>query len=113
MTTLDAYDAKKWHVVLVAAITVFLIINNASDCRAGDGLYALNVYTGRLTTNHWDDFFDGSGIDFTNSYLVAAALAKRIGTWDEKASFEIEGQIVKHFHFQTNWEFNALATARW
>jgi len=114
MTTIDAYDAKKWHVVLVAAITVFFIISSASDGRAGDGLYALNVYTARMSTNHMGDFFNPNGdINFTDSYLVAATLAKRIGSWDEKASFELEGQIVKHFHLQTHWEFNALASARW
>jgi hypothetical protein len=114
MIMIDSYAVKKWHVALVAAIAVFLIMNNASDCRAGDGLHSLNVYTGRLTTNHWDDFFQPDGdIDFKDSYLVAAALAKRVATWEEKASFEIEGQIVKHFHYQTNWEFNALASARW
>jgi hypothetical protein len=114
MTMRAAYYPKIWHAVVVAMITVFLVTGNVSNCRAGEGLYALNVYTARLTTNHWDDFFQPNGdIDFTDSYLVAATLAKRMATWDEKASFEIEGQIAKHFHFQTNWEFNALATARW
>ena len=84
------------------------------DCWADDGLYAVNLYAGRLTSNHWEEFFVlDDGYDFKDSYLVAATLARRIGAWKDKASFEIEGQVVKHFHIQTHWELNALVAARW
>jgi hypothetical protein len=81
---------------------------------ADERLYALNVYAGRMTSNNWDEFIhDTGGLDFKDSYLVTAALARRIGTYGDKASFEIEGQIVKHFNIQTHWELNALVAARW
>ena len=75
-------------------------------------LFALNLYAGRLTSNNWEEFFT-SELDFKDSYLVTAALARRIGGYGDKASFEIEGQIVKHFNIQTHWELNALVAARW
>ena len=76
--------------------------------------YALNIYGGRMTDNSIDDFVDNiPGLDFEDSYLLTLALARRIATVGELASFEVEGQIVKHFDQQDHWEFNALLTARW
>jgi hypothetical protein len=67
-----------------------------------------------MTDNGIDDFVDNiPGIDFEDSYLLTLALARRIATVGELASFEVEGQIVKHFDQQDHWEFNALLTARW
>lgn len=81
---------------------------------AAERLYALNVYVGCLTSNRWDDFFNpGEAVVFRDSYLLTAALARRIGTYGDKASFEIEGQVVKHFKGQEHWEFNGLLGARW
>jgi hypothetical protein len=108
------YNRKIRNVMLIVALVVCFMVSQVSDGRAEDDLYALNVYGGIMSSNHWDDFFQPDGhIHFEDSYLVAATLAKRIGRWEDKASYEIEGQIVKHFHLQTNWEFNALATVRW
>ena len=77
-------------------------------------LYSLSVYGGQMTDNSIDDFSDSFwGLDFEDSYLVTLALARRIGTYDELASFEVEGQVVRHFKDQDHWEFNALLTARW
>ena len=81
---------------------------------ADERIYALNVYVGRLTSNNWGEFFiPGEAVVFRDSYLLTAALARRIGTYGDKASFEIEGQVVKHFNGQEHWEFNALVAARW
>jgi hypothetical protein len=76
--------------------------------------YALSVYGGRITDNEIGDFAVGFlDLDFEDSYLVALALARRIATYNELASFEVEGQIVKHFDRQDHWEFNGLLIARW
>jgi hypothetical protein len=77
--------------------------------RMTDNTYALNIYGGRMTDNTIDDFVDNFvGIDFYDSYLLTLALSRRIATFDELASFEVEGQVVKHFDQQDHWEFNAL-----
>jgi len=76
--------------------------------------YYLNIFAGQMTTNNWENFFGvGEALDFKNSYFIAAGLAKRIGAYKKMASFEIEGQAVKHFNIQNHWELNALVTARW
>ncbi|MCK5162214.1 MAG: hypothetical protein KAQ72_00785 [Desulfobacula sp.] len=67
-----------------------------------------------MTSNNWEDFFfDVDDLEFKNSYLIGVALARCISKYQDKASFEIEGQIVKHFNIQTHWELNALVAARW
>jgi hypothetical protein len=50
---------------------------------------------------------------FEDSYLVALALTKKIATWKDIIGWELEGQCVKHFDGQTNWEFNGLIAVRW
>lgn len=114
MMLLTVDDRKIRYVALIVSLVAGFIVCLPPDGRAEDDLYALNIYSGRMSTNHWIDFFQPNGqIHFEDSYLFAATLAKRVGGWEDKASYEIEGQIVKHFHLQTNWEFNALATVRW
>ena len=107
----------KWHSGLILGTALFFLGQfgtPVSKVWADVGLYALNVYAGRMTSNNWDDFLHYSGgVDFKDSYMITAALARRIGTYGDKASFEIEGQIVKHFNVQTHWELNALVAARW
>ncbi|NOQ51438.1 MAG: hypothetical protein GQ578_04390 [Desulfuromonadaceae bacterium] len=77
-------------------------------------VYALSIYGGQMTDNSIDDFTDSfHGLDFEESSLLTLALARRIATHSELASFEVEGQVVKHFDQQNHWEFNALLAARW
>jgi len=107
--------SKRWYTSLILAMAFFLFSPFGEAVPAGraeERLYALNLYAGRLTSNHWEDIFS-SELDFKDSYLVTVALARRIGAYEDKASFEIEGQIVKHFNIQTHWELNALVAARW
>jgi hypothetical protein len=112
---LNLCGLRGWYLGLIMAIAFFqfILLGALVPARcSAEHLYALNLYAGRLTSNHWEEFF-GSELDFKDSYLVTAALARRIGAYGDKASFEIEGQIVKHFNIQTHWELNALFAARW
>ncbi len=103
-----------------STVTFCLLLLCAKPCPADiqlleeKPLYALNVCVGQMTDNSIDDFIDDFlGIDFEDSYLLSLALARRIATIGELASFEVEGQVVKHFDRQDHWEFNALLAARW
>ena len=111
------FGAIKWQPGLILGMTFFFLgyfCTPVPMVRADERLYALNIYGGWMTSNNWEDFIsDPLGLDFYDSNLVTAALARRIGTYGDKASFEIEGQIVKHFNVQTHWELNALVVARW
>ncbi len=102
--------------VLIISLLLLYALPCSAEIRTLENkpLYALSIYGGQMTDNSIDDFSDSFwGLDFEDSYLVALALARRIGTYDELASFEVEGQVVKHFEQQDHWEFNALLIARW
>jgi len=107
----------EWHPGWILATAFFFLGSFGMPVPAvwaDERLYALNVCAGRLTSNNWEDFIgDSGGLDFKDSYLVTVGLARRIGTYGDTASFEIEGQIVKHFNIQTHWELNALVAVRW
>lgn len=105
-------------IFLAKAAIILLVVFFAAPLQAGEEkeekLYSLNVYGGKLTTNNWEDFFGfGKKLNFENSYFTAVAVSRLIGRYEKKASFEIEGQVVRHFNWQNHWEINALVTARW
>ena len=109
--------AAKNFLPCIAALIIFFIFFAAVPADSGqqeEMPYSLSVMAGQMTTNHWEDFFGfGERLNFEDSYLLGVAVARRIGAYKKKLSFEVEGQVVKHFHIQDNWEFNAAAIARW
>jgi hypothetical protein len=76
--------------------------------------YALTVYYGRLSQGNWQDVtLHGPG-KFADSSLAVAALSKTIHrSATLPLSFEVEGQVAKHFGEQDNWELNLLGAGRW
>ncbi len=74
---------------------------------------AFSLYAGQMTNNHWDDFFRGQEVMEEDSYLLVAALSRRLGGYRDLLSYEVEGQLVRHFKLQDHWEFNALGVLRW
>lgn len=96
----------------ILAISI-LLLTIISSVGAAETENAFNLYLGQMTSNHWDDFFRGQKVDFEDSSLLTASLARRLGGYKELLSYEIEGQVVKHFSRQDHWEFNALGVLRW
>ena len=98
-------------------LAVFLILYwglAVGKTQAAEPLNSLNVYGGIMTTNHWEDvFIDTLDLDFEDSYFVVIALARKIGGYKDKLSFEVEGQVVKHFDYMDHWEFNGAIIGRW
>lgn len=47
------------------------------------------------------------------SYLGALAVAREFARTGDDLAWEVEGQVVKHFGKQHNWELNTLVVARW
>ena len=95
---------------LICALLSLLLLS--TSIQAETRPYFLTVYGAQMTNNRWDEFFSRQ-FDFVDSYLVTVALAKRLGGFRDYLSYEVEGQLVKHFSLQNHWEFNALATLRW
>ncbi len=114
---LNKHTTKRWQSGFIIIITILILLpfgQAVPSCQADEHLYALNLYAGWMTSNNWEDFFsDVEDLKFKDSYLTGVALARCISKYQDKASFEIEGQIVKHFNVQTHWELNALVAARW
>ena len=76
--------------------------------------YSLNIYGAKMTGNNWEEIVTESDkLDFIDSKMIAIALAKRLGPYQPRLNYEVEGQIVKHFSIQNHWEFNALGVLRW
>lgn len=97
-------------IILTLLLSAPLVYPNPPE----EKLNSLNLYVGQLSTNEWEEFFGfGDSLNFKSSYLAALTLAHRIGAYKNVASFEVEGQVVKHFNLQDHWELNALVIARW
>ncbi len=108
--TKQAFSFILWPAFLLFSTSIIA----APSVWAAEPLNSLNVYAGRMTSNHWEDvFIDTFNVDFVDSYFVAVSLARRVGEYQDRMSFEIEGHLVKHFDYMDHWEFNGLVTGRW
>jgi len=48
-----------------------------------------------------------------NAYIGVVALARELWHYKKYLSFELEGQVAKHFNKDTQWEFVGVLIARW
>jgi hypothetical protein len=74
---------------------------------------AISVFGGLMTDNKWEDTLAPRTLDFRDSTFVGLAASHRIGRFDHRLGFEIEGQVVRHFGDQDHWEFNLPIVGRW
>ncbi|MFB3111611.1 MAG: hypothetical protein ACE10G_06225 [Gemmatimonadales bacterium] len=86
------------------------IINQPPDTNAS---IAISIFGGRMTDNNFEEMITPWDIEFRNSTLVGIAGSRRIWRYDNDISFEVEGQIVRHFGNQDHWEFNIPLIVRW
>ncbi|MGF1657991.1 MAG: hypothetical protein ACFCUS_01000 [Rubrimonas sp.] len=98
-----------------AAICLCAFAANARATQAEPPRNAVAAFGAWMTDENWEDLFLAPhDIDFEDAGLVGVALSRRIAEPVEGLSFEIEGQIAKHFGSQSHWEVNApILTARW
>jgi hypothetical protein len=100
------------HYILFLLI-LLVTLPKAAFC-ADLSQYSLNIYSAKMTGNNWEEIFtEADKLDFIDSKMIVVALAKRLGPYQPRLNYEIEGQIVKHFSIQNHWEFNALGVLRW
>ena len=74
---------------------------------------AVSLFGGVMSNNRWYDTFVPWNLDFRDSTLVGIAASHRVGPFSPRWSFEVEGQVVRHFGYQDNWEFNLPIVGRW
>ena len=78
------------------------------------GDHAITVFGGRYANEElFSRILLFQGLDLQDSYMAAAAYSYRIGQWPRQVRWEVEGQVVRHFEGQDNWELNGLMIARW
>jgi hypothetical protein len=73
----------------------------------------LTVYAGAHAQDHIGDVFTFKPKFEDNAYVGVVALARQFWHYKKYISFEVEGQIGKHFNTDDQWEFVGLITARW
>lgn len=66
-----------------------------------------------MTDNTWTEVFDPDTLEFRDSTQIGFVASRRIWHYEDMLSVEIEGQIVRHFGGQDNWEFNVPIALRW
>ena len=74
---------------------------------------AIAVFGGLMTDNGWEDTLAPWNLDFRKSTFMGIAASHRIGRFDHRLGFEVEGQVVRHFGDQDHWEFNLPIIGRW
>jgi hypothetical protein len=109
--------SKNWAAAMAA--TAILLAAEAearsneaiASPRPGD--QALSLFAAQMTDNNWHQIVRLDDVRFRDAYLVGAAWSRRFAHIDDRAEFDIEGQIVRHFGDQDHWEFNAAVVGRW
>jgi hypothetical protein len=76
------------------------------DASNEDNPSAIAVFGGLMTDNEWEDAFAPWSLDFRDSTLVGLAASHRIGRFDDRFGFEIEGQVVRHLGDQDRPDFD-------
>jgi len=74
---------------------------------------SIAVFGGLVTDNNWEDMLAPWDLDYRESLVAGVAISRRIGRFDPRLSFEIEGQVVRHFGDQDHWELNLPIIGRW
>jgi hypothetical protein len=107
-----------WFILILSALTLCL----APGALAEDGenkddtnryKWFLTVYGGVSAQDDINDVFTFQASFNDNAYVAVAALAREFWHYEKYISFEVEGQIGKHFNRDTLWEFNGLIIGRW
>ncbi len=85
--------------------------NNENDVNRFN--WFLTVYGGAHAQDDIGDVFALKPKFEDNDYIAVVALARKLWHYKKYISFELEGQVGKHFNNDTFWEFNGLIIGRW
>jgi hypothetical protein len=105
-------------ILCLAGCVAMLVGAPASATGAGEPeepRWAVTGFGGVSLNNVWEDVFTApQDLHFEEAYLAGVSVARLLGEPVTGLSFELEGQLVRHFGSQTHWEVNApILTARW
>jgi hypothetical protein len=98
---------------LVGLVLAHVAIAGGGSESTKDKPSAIAAFGGLLTNNDWEDALAPWDLEYRESFLAGLAISHRIGRFDHRIDFEIEGQVVRHFGDQDHWEFNLPIVGRW
>jgi hypothetical protein len=83
--------------------------------QAGAQEWAVSLYGGRVTSEHWDDIMTSDNVQYEDAHLVVLAVDYTLKAYFEEAlTLAVEAQIGKYFGDQDHFEFNLpLIVGRW
>jgi hypothetical protein len=73
----------------------------------------LTAYAGAHAQDDIGDVFSLQASFEDNAYVGVLALARELWHYKKYISFELEGQVAKHFNKDTHWEFVGVLIGRW
>ena len=111
-----AFSGSIRKILMKTIFLVLLVIMVGASAHEYERDYAVTAYFGRVADVHsWHNIFlDPTQVKFLDANLVAGAMSFTFARYLEDAlNIEIEGQVVRYFGDQDNWEFNLPVAVRW
>jgi len=94
-------------------ITFVIVFFSVAHCHASqEHEWFVSVYGGEATDNTLYEIIFND-VRFANARFLALVLGKNLTTYKDLIRFEAEGQVVKYWGAQDNFEFNGVLLARW
>ena len=108
----------RWLVILVWIPMVLMALSAGAqdDPEASDAdryKWFLTAYAGAHAQDDFQDVVTFQPKFEDNAYVGVVALAREFWHYKKYLSFELEGQVAKHFNTDTQWEFVGVLIGRW
>ncbi len=95
--------------IMPAAVLAFFVIMS-TVCQADR--WFVSLYGGKFSDNALLDILRFQ-TKWRDSYVYAFSVGKQIGQYEDKISYELEGQVAVHSGGQSHQEVNGAFTVRW
>ncbi len=108
----------RWFLLVsLALITCFASGAQAEDDKKKNDIdrykWFLTAYAGAHAQDDINDVVTLQPKFEDNAYIGVVALARELWHYEKYLSFELEGQVAKHFNKDTQWEFVGVLIGRW
>lgn len=109
---------RRWRFVIILTLVVLAISNawaqnEIEEPEAGRYKWFLTAYAGAHAQDDFQDVVTFQPTFEDNAYIGVVALARELWHYKKFFSFELEGQVAKHFNKDTHWEFVGVLIGRW
>jgi len=117
MARYSANRRNQWRAVMGAAALLWVAPAHARSTESSalprPGDQALSLFAAQMTDNSWHEILRLDDLRLRHASLAGIAWSRRFAHLDDRAEFDLEGQVVRHFGDQEHWEFNVAVLGRW